>query len=110
MAIFKSTPSIRIINGYEIKTSDSIILTNSDYKTNGEYTIIVKGVESCNLFLDSKTTDHVVVKCLTHVLVTADSKIDEEYDEIELVNGSCVEFKKVGEYWYILSSDGLKNS
>jgi hypothetical protein len=110
MAIFRSQPSLRIINGYEIKTSDSIILSNGDYSTNGEYTIIVKGVDTCNLFLDSNTTDHVVVKSLTHVIVSSDKKIDEEFNEVELDKGSCVEFKKVGEYWYILSSDGLKNS
>ena len=52
----------------------------------------------------------MVVKALTDVLVIADSLIDEQFDEVELTNGSCVEFKKIGEYWYILSSDGLKNS
>jgi hypothetical protein len=36
--------------------------------------------------------------------------IDEEFEEVELSNGSCVEFKFVGDFWYILSSDGLKNS
>jgi hypothetical protein len=51
-----------------------------------------------------------VVKSLTHVIVKSDAKIDEEFDEIELDKSSCVEFRKVGEYWYILSSDGLKNS
>jgi hypothetical protein len=110
MGIFKSTPSIRIINGNEIKTSDSVVVSNPTYKTDGEYVVVVKDVDYCKLTLDSKTTDHVVVKALTDVLVIADSLIDEQFDEVELTNGSCVEFKKIGEYWYILSSDGLKNS
>jgi hypothetical protein len=42
--------------------------------------------------------------------VTADSPIDEEFDIIELDKGACVEYRKIGDYWYILSSDGLKNS
>ncbi len=110
MGIFKSTPSIRIINGNEIKTSDSVVVSNPTYKTDGEYVVVVKDVDYCKLTLDSKTTDHVVVKALTDVLVIADSLIDEQFDEVELTDGSCVEFKKIGEYWYILSSDGLKNS
>jgi len=110
MGIFKSTPSIRIINGNEIKTSDSVVVSNPTYKTDGEYVVVVKDVDYCKLTLDSKTTDHVVVKSLTDVLVIADSLIDEQFDEVELTDGSCVEFKKIGEYWYILSSDGLKNS
>ncbi len=28
----------------------------------------------------------------------------------KLDKGACVEFKKIGDFWYILSSDGLKNS
>jgi len=109
MAIFKSVPSKRIINGNVIETSESAIVTNSYYKTNGEYAIVVKGIEKCEVFLDSKTTDHVVVKSLTNVLVKSNELIDEEFDEVELNKGSCVEFKKIGDYWYVLSSDGLKS-
>ena len=110
MPIFKSTPSKRIINGHEIITSDSAVVTNTTYTTNGEYAIIIKDVESCELFLDNTTTDHVVVKCMTHVIVKSDNLIDEEFNEVELDKGSCAEFKFIGDFWYILSSDGLKDS
>jgi hypothetical protein len=110
MGIFRSTPSKRIINGYEVVTSDSVVVTNTSYTTNGEYAIVVKDVDNCIIILDSKTTDHVVIKSLTNVLVKSDSLIDDEFDEVELSRGSCVEFKKIGDFWYILSSDGLKNS
>jgi hypothetical protein len=110
MAIFKSIPSKRIINGNEIETSESAIVTNQNYTTNGEYALIVKGVENCTIILDHKTTDHVVVKSLTNVLVKSDTLIDEEFNEVELSKGSCVEFMYIGSFWYILSSDGLKNS
>lgn len=110
MAIFRSQPSKRIINGNEIITSDSSVVTNQKYTTDGEYVIVIKDVEFCELTLDENKTDHVVVKSLTHVLVKTYKLIDDEYNEVELGKGSCVEFKFIGGGWYILSSDGLKNS
>lgn len=110
MSVFRSIPSKRVINGHEIITSDVAVVTNNQYSTNGESAIVIKDTESCDLFLDSKTTDHIVIKALTKVNVTADSLIDEEFDIIELDKGACVEYRKIGDYWYILSSDGLKNS
>lgn len=110
MSVFRSIPSKRIINGHEIFTSDVAVVTNNQYSTNGESAIVIKDAEICDLFLDSKTTDHIVIKALTKVNVTADSLIDEEFDIIELDRGACVEYRKIGDYWYILSSDGLKNS
>lgn len=110
MGIFK-TPVIRkIINGNEVMVSDATVVTNSEYKTNGESVIVIKVVENCKITLDSTTTEHVVIKSLTDVLVKSDTLIDEEFEEVELSKGSCVEFRKIGDYWYILSSDGLKNS
>ena len=110
MSVFRSIPSKRIINGHEIITSDVAVVTNNQYSTNGESAIVIKDTEICDLFLNSKTTDHVVIKALTKVNVTADSLIDEEFDIIELDKGACVEYRKIGDFWYILSSDGLKNS
>lgn len=110
MAIFKSQPSIRIINGNKIITSDSSVVTNKTYVTDGEYVIVIKDVDYCELTLNENTTDHVVIKSLTHVLVKSDKLIDDEFNEVELDKGSCVEFKYIGDNWYILSSDGLKNS
>jgi hypothetical protein len=95
MSVFRSIPSKRIINGHEIVTSDVAVVTNKTYSTNGE---------------SSKTTDHIVIKALTVVNVSADSLIDEEFDVIELDKGACVEYRKIGDFWYILSSDGLKDS
>jgi len=47
---------------------------------------------------------------MTDVLVVADKPIDEEFDEIELQKGSSVELLSASNWWYIMSSDGLKNS
>ena len=110
MAVFKSIPSKRIINGNIIETSDSSIVTNKNYTTNGEYVIVIKGVDLCVLTLNQTNTDHVVIKSLTNTLVKSNTLIDEEFSEVELTKGSCVEFKYIGNNWYILSSDGLKGS
>jgi len=111
MAVLRSIPSKKIINRFEITTSENLLISESNYKTNGEYAIVIKGVDYCELVLDSKTTDHVVVKALTRVLIKPDkNKIDEEYDEVEINKGACVEFYYMGGCWYILSSDGLKLS
>ena len=109
MAIFRSIPSKRVINGHEVETSESAIVTNESYTTNGEYALIIKGIENCTIYLDSTTTDHIVIKSLTNVLVKSNKLIDEEFNEVELTKGSCVEFMFIGSFWYILSSDGLKD-
>lgn len=109
MPLLRSIPSKKIINGYEVKTSETLLVSETSYKTNGEYAIVIKNVDFCELTLDSKTTDHVVIKALTKVLIKCDKgKIDEEYDEVEINKGACVEFYFMGGSWYILSSDGLK--
>lgn len=110
MAIFKSYPVTKIVNGLEVKTSDSIILTNTEYTTNGEAAIIVKGVESCVVTLDNTTTDHITIKSLTNVTIKSDKLIDDEYNQIETEKGASVELRYIGNGWYIMSSDGLKNS
>jgi hypothetical protein len=85
------------------------IITNSEYKTNGEILIVIKEVDSCNLTLDSNTTDHIIIKAFTKVYIRPSfGKIDEYYDEIFIDLGACVEFYLLENNWYIVSSDGLK--
>ena len=111
MAIVKSIPSRRIINGMVIDTSEISVVSESDYRTNGESCIIVRGVSESIIILDSKTTDHIVIKSMTKVTIKPDTgKIDEDYDELIADRYSCIEFRYVGGNWYILSSDGLKQS
>ena len=86
-----------------------IFVTQPKYKTKGEILIIVKGVELCELTLDSKTTEHIIVKALTKVVIKpSQNLIDEFYEEIEINKGACVEFYLLENNWYIVSSDGLK--
>ncbi len=110
MAIFKSYAVTKIVNGLEVKTSDSIICTNSGYTTNGEAAVIIKNVDHCIVTLDEKTTDHITIKSMTNVTIKSDNLIDDEYNQIETERGASVELRFVGQGWYIMSSDGLKNS
>jgi hypothetical protein len=111
MAVIKSIPSQKIINGRLINSSEVAIVSDSTYVTQGEGCIVIKGVPECTVILDAKTTDHIVVKALTRVHVIPDNnKIDEEYDVLDLDLGACVEFRYCVNGWYILSSDGLKMS
>jgi hypothetical protein len=111
MAIVKTIPSRKIINGMSINTSEISVVSETNYKTNGESCIIVRGVAQSTVILDSTTTDHVVVKSMTSITIRPDvGKIDEDYDEIVADQYACIEFRFVGGNWYILSSDGLKQS
>ena len=109
MSIIKSIPKEKIINGTRVRTSEYSIVSEHDYKTHGEYAIIITGVPNCKLKLDSTTTDRIKVKAMTQVLIIPDiGSVDEEWDEIVLDKGACVEFVFINKNWYILSSDGLK--
>jgi hypothetical protein len=111
MSIIRTIPSQRLINGEVINTSEVSLVSEREYQTNGEECIIVRGVSESVVTLNSKTTDHIVVKAMTMITIKPDiGKIDEDYDEIVMDRYACVEFRFCGNAWYILSSDGLKNS
>ena len=85
------------------------IVISNEYRTKGESIILVKNVTSCKIILDATTTQHIKIKALTNVVISSlIGRIDEEYDEIIINKGACVEFFNIDSNWYILSSDGLK--
>lgn len=109
MAVIRSIPSIRVINGVQIRTSEIALVSESFYETKGESVLVVRKTPFCKIKLDSKTTDHITIKAMTNVLIIPDiNKIDEDWDEISISKGACVEFRYAGENWYIMSSDGMK--
>ena len=111
MAIIKTIPSRKIINGMSINTSEVSVVSETEYKTTGESCVIVRGVNESVITLNSITTDHTVIKSMTRLTIKPDvGKIDEDYDEIVADRYACIEFRFVGGNWYILSSDGLKQS
>lgn len=85
------------------------IISNSFYTTNDETFLIVKNVDYSEVKLNSSVTTKITIKSLTSVLVKSDiGLIDEEWDELLLEKGACVQFQFVEGNWYIVSSDGLK--
>ena len=96
--------------GHSKVVSTNKVISQDTYTTNGEEFIVVKNVDKCIVTLDESTTENIKIKSLTNVLVSSDLPIDEEFNEVDLDKGACVEFRKIGDFWYILSSDGLKNS
>jgi hypothetical protein len=111
MPVIKSTPIEKIIKSNLIRTSELVVSSEPLYETNGESFLILRDIDSCKVKLNSSTTDHITIKALTKVLIIPDiNKIDEEYDEIMVDKGACVEFYFGFGAWYIVSSDGLKGS
>ena len=112
MAVIRTIPSKRIIGGKIVESSEinnKKIVSESSYTTNGEDFILVKGIEHSKLILNNSNTEHIIVKSLTNVTISCtENKIDEEYEEIVIGKGACVEFYLLENNWYIVSSDGLK--
>jgi hypothetical protein len=95
--------------GQSPSTKIKKIVNTPTYETNGEYLLIVKDVDKCTINLDGYTTESVKIKVLTKTsIIPKYSLIDEQYDEIEIDNGACVELEYVEGGWYIISSDGMK--
>ncbi|MDB4453193.1 hypothetical protein N9145_03320 [bacterium] len=112
MGIIKTRPIKKIINGKEHIVSETIVVNNvSSYTTKGEVSIIVKNSKSeCVILLDETTTQHVTIKSMSDSVVKSGKLIDEQYNEIKLEKFASVELRYINGYWYIMSSDGLKNS
>jgi hypothetical protein len=109
MPIQRSIPSQRIIAGQVINTSEITFVSNPTYSTEGEALIVTKEIESVEINLDSSTTDHVIIKSLTKTKIKPIwGLIDEEYSEINIGKGACVELYFSFGNWYIVSSDGIK--
>lgn len=111
MPIQKSIPMERIISGVVLKTSEICIVSDNHYVTNGESVIITKIVDNCDVTLNHENTDHVIIKALTNTKIRPiTGLIDEEFNEINIEKGACVELYYGFGSWYIVSSDGLKQS
>jgi hypothetical protein len=109
MSIIRTIPVEKIINGNKVRTSESAVVSENKYVSNGEYSLVIKGVTSCEVILNSQTTDKIKIKAMTNTVIKPDSgRIDEEWDEISLERGACIELVNINKGWYILSSDGLK--
>jgi hypothetical protein len=69
----------------------------------------VKDVEYSEVTLKSGKTNKITIKSLTNVLIKTDvGSIDEEWDELLLEKGACVQFQFLEGNWYVIASDGVK--
>lgn len=113
MPVLKSKPSKKeSILGVPVTEKiiyDYSIVSVPNYKTVGEEKIIVKEVDSCNLYIDETKNSNIIIKSLTKTIVYTESLIDEKYNELELNKGACVQMVLIRDNWYILSSDGVKS-
>jgi hypothetical protein len=113
MPIVREKPTRKTVlrgeRSINIDTFETTIISDEFYETNGETLLIVRDVSHSKIRLNSTTTDKIKIKTLTNCLIIPDvGRIDEDWDEISVGRGACVELQNVGGIWYILSSDGLK--
>jgi hypothetical protein len=101
----------RVIGEEVLLTSQVCMISDEIYTTEGESVIITKELGLIEVILNHKNTDHVIVKALTNTKIKPiEGLIDEEYSEINIEKGACVELYYAFGSWFIVSSDGLKQS
>ena len=101
----------RVIGQEVLLTSQVCMISDETYTTEGESVIITKELELIEVILNHKNTDHVIVTALTNTKIKPiEGLIDEEYSEINIEKGACVELYYAFGSWFIVSSDGLKQS
>ena len=62
-----------------LNTSNPIqIVTTPEHRTNGEEFVLVKDVPNCKIILDQSSTEHIVIKALTKVLIEAGVTTDQQ--------------------------------
>jgi len=113
MPIVKNKPVRKTVfrgeRSLNLDTFETVIVSDEIYKTNGENLLIIRDVAQSKVKLDSTTTDKIKIKTLTNCTIIPDiGRIDEDWDEISIGRGACVELQNVNGIWYILSSDGIK--
>jgi hypothetical protein len=104
-------PNRKVINLGEkiIEEPKTKVVSQEYYSTNGETLLIIRDVEKSTIELNSSTTEKIIIKTLTSCIIIPDqNRIDEDWDQLDIERGACVQFQFVDGVWYILSSDGIK--
>jgi hypothetical protein len=102
-----------INNTKKTETIDNPIKTvnSKEYTVSNESVLLVKTEESSTIFINENSNDYIVIKSLTNTTIKpVNSTIDEEYEELNIGKGACVELLKIDGNWYVISSDGIKMS
>ncbi len=111
MSVQKSIPMRRVIGNQVLTTSEVCMISDEKYTTEGESVVITKELDEIEIVLNHNNTDHVIVKALTNTKIKPiEGLIDEEFNELNIEKGACVELYYAFGSWFIVSSDGLKQS
>jgi len=90
-------------------TKTKKIINQEEYITNGEYLLIVKDIDNCEIILNYQTTESIKIKSFTKTtIIPLNSLIDNIYEIVEIDNGASIELEYYEGNWYIVSSDGIK--
>jgi len=98
------------------RTQDGVVIREKSYTTKNEKVLVVKPYEwqkegdAVNITLNHNASKHITIKSVTDCVIDSPHSFDGEFDEIVLNKFASVELINLGDVWYILSSDGLKNS
>ena len=89
---------------------DIPILITTNYTTQSSRYIIAKK-DNITITLSDANFNRFYIKSMAHItIVPTQGLIDEEWEEIEMGPQSSIELIANNGDWYVLSSDGLKNS
>lgn len=108
MPVLKPKPLRKEILGSERLIYEYSVVSLESYTTTGEEKILTKDVNHCEIILNDEKNTDIYIKAMTDTTVKTDKLIDEEYEELFLERGACVQLTFIRNFWYILSSDGLK--
>jgi hypothetical protein len=93
-----------------LNTPSNKVIQTEEYTVSDEDFLLIKNVEHSTVFLNKNSTNHIVIKSLTDTTIKfTDSKVDEEFDELTIGKGACVELYRFNDNWYVMSSDGVKS-
>ena len=97
------------LNDTKETTENIPVVISTDYTTSQTRYIIAKN--DLTITLDGKNLKRFYIKSMANIKIKPlVGKIDEEWEEINMGPQSSIEVLCEGTDWYILSSDGLKNS
>jgi hypothetical protein len=109
IGILKHGVTPTLISTPKEDVEDIPITIVKDYVTTTTRYIIAK--KDLTITLDDGTLKRFYIKSMANItIVPSDGLIDEEWEEIEMGPQSSIELIAHNGNWYVLSSDGLKNS
>tara|TARA_R110002051_G_scaffold57285_3_gene106114 strand:- start:986 stop:1864 length:879 start_codon:yes stop_codon:yes gene_type:complete len=110
LSVMQNDPNTQLKLSNTQETTENLpVVVSQDYTTSQTRYIIAKN--DLTITLDGTNLKRFYIKSMANVIIKPKTgKIDEEWEEINMGPQSSVELLCEGTEWYVLSSDGLKNS